>query len=45
MPPPETYKSEVGSQSTMCQVHTGADYATLTVTKQHTGNVTRTRVQ
>ena len=24
MPPPETYKSEVGSQSTMCQVHTGA---------------------
>ena len=24
MPPPETYKSEIGSQSTMCQVHTGA---------------------
>ena len=23
MPPPETYKSEVGSQPTMCQVHTG----------------------
>ena len=23
MPPPETYKSEIGSQSTMCQVHTG----------------------
>ena len=29
MPPPETYtKSEIGSQSTMCQVHTGA-YASL----------------
>ena len=24
MPLPETYKSEIGSQSTMCQVHTGA---------------------
>ena len=24
MPQPETYKSEIGSQSTMCQVHTGA---------------------
>ena len=24
MPPPETYKSETGSQSTMRQVHTGA---------------------
>ena len=24
MPPPETYKSEIGIQSTMCQVHTGA---------------------
>ena len=24
MPPPETYKSELGSQSAMCQVHTGA---------------------
>jgi len=24
MPPPETYKSEIGSQYTMCQVHTGA---------------------
>ena len=23
-PPPETYKSEIGSQSTMCHVHTGA---------------------
>ena len=22
MPPPETYKSEIGSQSTMCQVYT-----------------------
>ena len=24
MPPPDTYKSEVRSQSTMCQAHTGA---------------------
>ena len=24
MPPPETYKSEIGSQSTICEVHTGA---------------------
>ena len=24
MPPPETYKSEIGSQSTKCQVHTGS---------------------
>ena len=24
MPPPETYKIEIGSQSTMRQVHTGA---------------------
>ena len=24
MPPPETYKSEIRSQSTMCQVHTGS---------------------
>ena len=24
MPPPETYKSEIGSQPTMCQVHIGA---------------------
>ena len=24
MPPPATYKSEIGSQSTMCQVHTGS---------------------
>ena len=24
MPPPETYKSEIGSQPTMCQVHTDA---------------------
>ena len=24
MPPPETYKSEIGSQPTTCQVHTGA---------------------
>ena len=24
MPPPETYKSEIGSQPTMCQVHIDA---------------------
>ena len=24
MPPPETYKSEIGSQSTKCQVHAGS---------------------
>ena len=30
MPPPETYKSEIGSQSTMCQVHTGAYVSLLT---------------
>ena len=24
MPPPEAYKSEIGSKRTMCQVHTGA---------------------
>ena len=24
MSPPETYKSEIGSQPTMCQVHIGA---------------------
>ena len=24
MLPPKTYKSEIGSQPTMCQVHTGA---------------------
>ena len=24
MPPPETYKNEFGSQSSMCQIHTGA---------------------
>ena len=35
MPPPETYKSEIGSQSTMWQVHTGA-YAPLLPTKQPT---------
>ena len=29
MAPPETYKSEIGSQSTMCQVHTGAYYVSL----------------
>ena len=29
MPPPETIKSEIGSQSKMCQVHTGA-YVCLT---------------
>ena len=30
MPPPETYKSEIGSQSTMCQVQTGAYVSLLT---------------
>ena len=31
MPPPETYRSDIGSQSTMCQVHTGA-YVSLLAT-------------
>ena len=30
MPPPETYKNEIGSQSTMCQVHAGAYVSLLT---------------
>ena len=30
MPPPEAYKSEIGSQSTMCQVHAGAYVSLLT---------------
>ena len=30
MPPPETYKSGIGSQSTMCQVHTGEYVSLLT---------------
>ena len=30
MPPPETYKSEIGSQSTMCQVQAGACVSLLT---------------
>ena len=30
VPPPETYKSEIGSQSTMCQVHAGAYVSLLT---------------
>ena len=30
MPPPETYQSEVGSQSTMCQVQAGAYVSLLT---------------
>ena len=30
MPPPETYKSKIGSQSTMCQVQTGAYVSLLT---------------
>ena len=29
MPPPETHKSEIGSQPTMCQVHTGGAYISL----------------
>ena len=36
MPPPETYKSEIGSQPTMCQVHTGA-YVSLLVLGMNTG--------
>ena len=35
MPPPETYKSEIGSQSTMCQVHTGAYVSLLTPGETH----------
>ena len=30
MPPPDTYKSEIGSRSTMCPVHTGAYVSLLT---------------
>ena len=30
MPPPETYKSEIGSQSTICQVQAGAYVSLLT---------------
>ena len=30
MPPPETYKSKIGSQSTMCQVQAGAYVSLLT---------------
>ena len=30
MPPPETYKSEIGSQSTMCQTQAGAYVSLLT---------------
>ena len=30
MPPPETYKTEIGSQSTMCQVQAGAYVSILT---------------
>ena len=29
MLPPEAYKSEIGSQRTMCQVHTGAHVSLL----------------
>ena len=29
MPPPEKYKNEIGSQPTMCQVHTGANVSLL----------------
>ena len=32
MPPPETYRSEIGSQSTMCQVQAGA-YVSLGTTR------------
>ena len=34
MPPPKTYKSEIGSQSTMCQVQAGA-YSYRSVTAVH----------
>ena len=41
MPPPETYKSEIGSQSTMCQVHTGAYVSLLAPGKScHPGKTT-----
>ena len=33
MPPPETYKSEIGSQPTMCLVHTGTYVALLATGK------------
>ena len=33
MPPPETYKSEIGIQPTMCQVHTGAYVSPLATGK------------
>ena len=36
MPPPETYKSEIGSQPTMCQVHTGAYISLLAPGKKPT---------
>ena len=31
MPPPETCKSEIGSQPTMCQVNTGAYFVRLAI--------------
>ena len=33
MPPPETYRSEIGSQTTMCQVHTGVCVSLLASVK------------
>ena len=36
MPPPETYKSEIGSQPTMCQAHTGAYVSLLAPEKNYT---------
>ena len=34
MPPPETYKSEIGSQPTICQARTGA-YVSLLAPEKH----------
>ena len=35
MPPSATYKSEIGSQSTMCQVHTGEYLSLLAPNRLH----------
>ena len=39
MPPPETYKSKIGSQSTLCQVHTGACVSLLAPEKNDYNNI------
>ena len=36
MPPPETYKSEIESQPTICQVHNGAYVSLLALEKPTT---------